>query len=119
MPVQPHNFDAINESLALCLPQLRARTKEEVKRYIVVFVALGCLTIVTVGLSYLKVSMTIAIILALIVATIKASLVACYFMHLISEKKVIYMVLCFTMLFFAGTTPKNTMIVPCIAPSVL
>jgi cytochrome c oxidase subunit IV len=37
---------------------------------------------------------------ALIVATIKGSLVACYFMHLISEKKLIYAVLGLTIFFF-------------------
>ena len=34
-----------------------------------------------------------AIAVALFIATIKGSLVACYFMHLISEKKLIYVVL--------------------------
>jgi len=38
--------------------------------------------------------------IALIVATIKGSLVACYFMHLISEKKLIYAVLALTVVFF-------------------
>jgi len=39
---------------------------------------------------------------ALIVAIIKGSLVACYFMHLISEKKLIYAVLAVTAFFFAA-----------------
>ena len=38
--------------------------------------------------------------MALLVATIKGSLVACYFMHLISEKKLIYAVLALTAAFF-------------------
>ncbi len=38
--------------------------------------------------------------IALIVATIKGSLVACYFMHLISEKKLILAVLALTVVFF-------------------
>ena len=38
--------------------------------------------------------------IALLVATIKGSLVACYFMHLISEKKLIYAVLALTAVFF-------------------
>ena len=38
--------------------------------------------------------------MALVVATIKGSLVACYFMHLISEKKLIYWVLAVTVAFF-------------------
>jgi caa(3)-type oxidase subunit IV len=40
--------------------------------------------------------------IALIVATIKGGLVACYFMHLISEKKLIYAVLALTVVFFAA-----------------
>ncbi len=38
--------------------------------------------------------------MALFVATIKGSLVACYFMHLISERKLIYAVLAVTAVFF-------------------
>ena len=37
---------------------------------------------------------------ALIVATIKGSLVAMYFMHLLHERKVIYWVLILTVIFF-------------------
>ena len=40
------------------------------------------------------------LLVAMIVATIKGSLVACYFMHLISEKKLIYAVLGLTVAFF-------------------
>ena len=36
------------------------------------------------------------------IATVKASLVACYFMHLISEKKLIYFVLVLTVAFFVA-----------------
>jgi caa(3)-type oxidase subunit IV len=36
----------------------------------------------------------------MLVAIIKGSLVACYFMHLISEKKLIYAVLGLTLAFF-------------------
>jgi len=42
----------------------------------------------------------IAVSVALLVATVKGSLVACYFMHLISEKKLIYAVLALTVVFF-------------------
>ena len=41
-----------------------------------------------------------AIAVALFVATIKGGLVACYFMHLISEKKLIYAVLLITVIKF-------------------
>lgn len=74
--------------------------KKHVRAYIAVFVALMVLTIVTVTVSYLHLDVTAAVILALVIATIKGSLVAGYFMHLISEKKVIYIVLIFTVVFF-------------------
>jgi cytochrome c oxidase subunit 4 len=57
-----------------------------VKTYVMVFAALAALTIVTVAISYLDLDVVPAVILALIVASIKGTLVACYFMHLISEK---------------------------------
>jgi cytochrome c oxidase subunit 4 len=59
------------------------------------------LTIVTVAVSRYHFPVPIAVTIALIVATIKGSLVACYFMHLISEKKLIYAVLALTVAFFA------------------
>ena len=51
-------------------------------------------------MSYLQLSKVPAIALALTIAIVKGSLVACYFMHLISEKKVVYYVLILTVLFF-------------------
>jgi cytochrome c oxidase subunit 4 len=73
---------------------------KHVRIYISVFVALMVLTIVTVAVSRLHLSVPLAVTVALIVATIKGSLVACYFMHLISEKKLIYAVLAVTGAFF-------------------
>jgi len=73
---------------------------KQVKIYILVFVALMALTIVTVAISYLHLRPAMAIAVALFVATIKGSLVACYFMHLISEKKLIYIVLAITVIKF-------------------
>jgi cytochrome c oxidase subunit 4 len=72
-----------------------------VRTYISVFVALMVLTLVTVGVSRLHFSVPVAVTVALLVATVKGALVACYFMHLISEKKVIYAVLVLTVVFFA------------------
>jgi cytochrome c oxidase subunit 4 len=71
-----------------------------VKIYITVFVALMVLTIITVAISYLHLPIAMAVTAALVVATVKGSLVACYFMHLISEKKLIYAVLALTVVFF-------------------
>ena len=73
---------------------------KHVKVYITVFVALMVLTLVTVAISRLHLSVPIAVTVALLVAIIKGSLVACYFMHLISEKKLIYAVLGLTIFFF-------------------
>ena len=71
-----------------------------VRVYIIVFVALMALTVITVAISYLHLPTPWAIAVALFVATIKGSLVACYFMHLISEKKLIYVVLVITVIKF-------------------
>jgi cytochrome c oxidase subunit 4 len=76
---------------------------KHVKIYLLVFGALLVGTIITVWLNYLHFdSKALTIGIALLVATIKASLVACYFMHLISEKKMIYLILGFTAFFFVG-----------------
>jgi len=73
---------------------------KHVRIYITVFVSLMVLTIVTVAVSRFHLPVHIAVTIALLVATIKGSLVACYFMHLISEKKLIYAVLALTGAFF-------------------
>ena len=73
-----------------------------VKVYITVFVTLMVLTIVTVAISRFHLPVREAVAIAMLVATIKGSLVACYFMHLISEKKLIYAVLALTAAFFVA-----------------
>ncbi len=73
---------------------------KHVKVYIVIFAVLMVLTLVTVGVSYLELSIMSAVIVAMFVASIKGSLVACYFMHLIDERKIIYWVLALTVFFF-------------------
>ena len=76
---------------------------KHVKVYITVFIALLVGTVVTVGLNYMHFeSLKLTVAIALFVAVIKGSLVACYFMHLISEKKMIYVILGFTAFFFVG-----------------
>jgi cytochrome c oxidase subunit IV len=66
----------------------------------VVFGALLVLTGVTVAASYLHLSTGPAIALALAIALVKGSLVLGWFMHLISERKLIFAVLAVTALFF-------------------
>jgi cytochrome c oxidase subunit 4 len=74
-----------------------------VRRYLYVFYALLVGTIITVLASYIPWgNREINIGVALFIAICKASLVACYFMHLISERKMIYGILGFTAFFFVG-----------------
>ena len=53
--------------------------RKETRGYVLVFVALAALTLVTVGVSYLHLSFGAAVALALFIASIKGSLVAAYF----------------------------------------
>lgn len=76
--------------------------KKETRTYVLVFVALAALTIITVAVSYLDLSLVPAVALALFIAAIKGSLVAGFFMHLISERKLIYSVLILTAVFFVA-----------------
>ena len=72
----------------------------QVRIYILVFVSLMVLTVVTVAISRLHLPVKEAIAIALAVAIVKGSLVAGYFMHLFSERKLIYWVLGVTVAFF-------------------
>ena len=74
--------------------------RSHVKTYYMVFGALMVLTCITVGVSYLHLSIPLAVTVALIVATIKGSLVALFFMHLSDERKLIYYALALTVVFF-------------------
>ncbi len=71
-----------------------------VRVYISVFVALMVLTVITVAVSYLDLATPMAVTVALLVALIKGGLVAGFFMHLVSEKKLIIAVLALTVAFF-------------------
>jgi cytochrome c oxidase subunit 4 len=76
--------------------------KKHVRVYMLVFGSLMVLTIVTVGLKYLHLPVVPAILVALAIAMVKGSLVACYFMHLISERKLILILMLATVFFFFG-----------------
>ncbi len=74
----------------------------EIRVYLIVFAALAALTGLTVFACYgLKVPVHTAILIALAIACVKGFLVAGFFMHLLSEKKLIYGVLALTVFFFA------------------
>ena len=82
-----------------------AESAEEIRHHIAVYkkvgLALAVLTVVTVAASYLHIdSVAMTVTLALFLASIKGALVACYFMHLIDERSIIYWVLIITAVFF-------------------
>lgn len=63
--------------------------KKHVRVYMLVFASLGVLTALTVAVGYLELPFAPALIVALLIATVKAGLVAAYFMHLVSEEQII------------------------------
>ena len=82
---------------------------KSIRKYVLVFVALLVGTVITVAVSRPTVahalginSTWLTITVALFIASVKAFLVAGYFMHLISEKKMIYAVLASTAFFLVG-----------------
>ena len=74
--------------------------RKSVKTYYMIFGALMVFTVLTVAVSYLHLPIPLAILIALAVATIKGSLVAMFFMHLLHERRVIYWALLLTVIFF-------------------
>ena len=77
--------------------------KEATRKYIYVFIALLVGTLITVIASYVPFGSHAAnIAVGLFIACCKAFLVAGYFMHLISERKLIYGLLGATGFFFVG-----------------
>ena len=79
-------------------PEAIAREK---RKYLIIFGILGILTVFTVLANRLHVPHSVAIVIALTIAVVKGSLVAAFFMHLISERRLIYAVLVLTVFFFA------------------
>ena len=73
--------------------------KKEISGYMKIFGALAFLTIITVAVSSLKVGIGLAVFIAMVIATVKGSLVAGFFMHLAHEKKLIYLFLLITLVF--------------------
>lgn len=73
--------------------------EEHIRVYVLVFAALTVLTGLTVAVAYLELPIIPAVMIGLAIATVKGGLVAGYFMHLITEETVIYVVLAFTAVF--------------------
>jgi cytochrome c oxidase subunit IV len=77
--------------------------QKHVKRYLFVFYALIVGTIATVLASWAHIdSVALTVAIALFIACIKGFLVAGYFMHLMSERKMIYGIMIATVFFFAS-----------------
>ena len=77
--------------------------RHHIRRYLLVGFALAIGTGLTVWASLINFgSREINIVVALVIASAKGFLVAGFFMHLISEKKMIYSVLTFTGFFFTA-----------------
>ena len=81
--------------------ETHADIDRHIRTYLMVFGALLVLTAATVGAWKLEsISGGTAIALALLIATVKASLVAVFFMHLSNEKKVVLWILALSVEFF-------------------
>ena len=83
--VEGHDLEELNSHVRTCIS---------------IFVALLALTMITVTVSYLDLPVPAAISLALCIAIVKGSMVVSFFMHLISEKKIIFLSLSLTVIFF-------------------
>ena len=76
------------------------KTQKTIKMYLVVGVSLLVFTVITVAVNQVHLAVPAAITVALIIATMKGSMVASVFMHLSHERKWIYGALLLTVLFF-------------------
>jgi len=66
---------------------------KHLKVYYIVFGCLAVLTVLTVSVAYLHLPIVAAVAVALLIACVKGSLVASFFMHLISERRLIFVIL--------------------------
>jgi caa(3)-type oxidase subunit IV len=76
------------------------KTRNTIKMYIAIGVALLVFTAITVGVNQVHLAVPAAITVALIIASIKGSMVASVFMHLSHERRWIYGALLLTAFFF-------------------
>lgn len=74
--------------------------RKQQKVYITVFAVLGVMTAVTVAVAFIPMPIGIAVVVAMLIALFKGSLVAGYFMHLKHEAKIIYATLILSAVFF-------------------
>jgi cytochrome c oxidase subunit 4 len=74
--------------------------KKSIRSYLMIGAALYVFTIITVAANQIELALPLAVTLALIIASIKGSMVAAVFMHLSHEKKWVYGSLILTVIFF-------------------
>ena len=71
--------------------------KKEIRGYVIIFIGIVSLSLTAVFINYLHLPLVAAIILTILIAAVQVFLAAGYFMHLLSEKKlVLYIVLTLT-----------------------
>jgi cytochrome c oxidase subunit 4 len=78
-----------------------AAIQKSIRTYLMVGATLLVFTGITVGVNLIHLAVPLAITVALLIATMKGSMVAAIFMHLNHEKKWIYGALILTVVFFA------------------
>jgi cytochrome c oxidase subunit IV len=101
-PVVPpaHEHAGIQDPNAHHSPE---QIRKEIRVYLLVFGALAVLTLATVVACYgMRLPVHYAIMVAVAIACMKGFLVAGFFMHLLTEKKLIYGILVLTVVFFAA-----------------
>lgn len=102
-----------------------AEVKKTVRKYLMVGAALFVFTVITVAANQIHFAVPIAITVAIIIASLKGSMVAAVFMHLSHEKKWIYGSLILTAAFFIVLmlipllTMSDTIGTPISAPSAV
>jgi cytochrome c oxidase subunit IV len=77
-----------------------AAIKKNIRFYLMIGAALFVGTVITVAANQIQLAVPLAITLALIIASVKGSMVAAVFMHLSHEKRWIYGSLLLTVAFF-------------------
>src|SRR6186713_1671207 len=74
--------------------------RKTVRTYWMIGAALFAFTVITVAVNQIHLAVPLAVTVALIIATMKGSMVAAVFMHLNHERKWIYGALLLTLVFF-------------------
>lgn len=74
--------------------------RKHLKTYYIVFGSLAVLTCLTVAVGLMHLPIITAVVVAMLIACLKGSLVASFFMHLVSERGIIFWILALCVFFF-------------------